>query len=109
MNLLDKALVLFPSAIRLYQVRSLANLRLNRFQEAIQDATKIIEINPNIPDGYYSQGFVLETVGEIESAIEAYNGGLRYDSKHDEILEALDRIERGQQGPETSSAQVRMQ
>jgi tetratricopeptide (TPR) repeat protein len=50
LRLLEEALIKFPEVTALYKFRSEAYLGLRKFDEALEDARKLLEIEPNSAD-----------------------------------------------------------
>jgi len=61
-------------------------------QKAVESFTRLIELNPDIPYGYYLLGQAYEFLGNKNSAIENYNNALVVDPDYPKVKQALERL-----------------
>lgn len=59
----------------LYSNRSAAYAKLLKYEEALQDAEKTVEVNPTWPKGYSRKGAALTGLEKFEEALTAYDDG----------------------------------
>jgi stress-induced-phosphoprotein 1 len=74
-----QAIALSPSDQVFYSNRSAAYLSKGDAANALVDAEKCVELKPDWPKGYSRKGAALHSLKNYESAIEAYEAGLRVD------------------------------
>jgi tetratricopeptide (TPR) repeat protein len=60
-----------------YSNRSVANLKLNKFSEAVADASKCIELDSNWVKGHTRKGDALYSSSKFTEAFNAYNAAKR--------------------------------
>ncbi len=60
-----------------YTNRGNANVVLGRYQQAIEDCTKALQIKPDYPYAYFNRGFAYGKLGQYQRAIEDLNHGIR--------------------------------
>jgi len=89
LTFLNEGLSLFPQEIVLLEARIEASLALQQLKNALQDAVRIREINPNSSHGYYWIGHVYQIAGRLEEAKKAYNEGLSFNKSDTRILEGI--------------------
>ncbi|KAH8266668.1 hypothetical protein KR018_008726, partial [Drosophila ironensis] len=82
----DDAVAAYTEAIALdgqnhvlYSNRSAAYAKAGKFQEALEDAEKTIQLNPTWPKGYSRKGVAAAGLGDYMMAFEAYGEGLKQD------------------------------
>lgn len=61
----------------LYSNRSAAYAKLLKYEEALKDAEKTVEVNPTWPKGYSRKGAALTGLEKFEEALAAYDEGKR--------------------------------
>jgi len=78
----DEAVAAYTEAIALdgqnhvlYSNRSAAFAKAGKFQEALEDAEKTIQLNPTWPKGYSRKGAAAAGLHDYMKAFEAYNEG----------------------------------
>ena len=59
--------------------RSAAYYQLKKYEEALTDAEKCIEVQPDWSKGYQRKGMVLQATGKLDEAIEQYKVGVEKD------------------------------
>lgn len=60
----------------LYSNRSAAYAKLLKYEEALKDAEKTVEVNPTWPKGYSRKGAALTGLQQFEEALTAYDEGI---------------------------------
>lgn len=97
----DRAVEHFSKAISLggsdkdfqkviYSNRSAAYLKLNKLQQALDDANKCIEADSQWSKGYSRKGDALYALRRYTDSYNAYNSGLRYASGDATLREKVD-------------------
>jgi len=76
-----------------YSNRSAAFAAQSQFNQALDDAEKVISIKPDWPKGYSRKGKALHGLGRIEDAAECYREGLKHDSSNAALNEGLRQVE----------------
>ena len=76
-TLYTEALEQCPTENTIYSNRSIALIKLGRFEEALQDATKCIELDPKFARGYLRKCTVLNELGRFEEALEPAQEGYK--------------------------------
>ena len=76
----------------LYSNRSAAYAKAGKFQDALVDAEKTIELNPTWPKGYSRKGAAAAGLKDFMKAFEAYNEGLKYDPQNAMLLQGRQEI-----------------
>ncbi|KAI9912988.1 hypothetical protein PsorP6_006771 [Peronosclerospora sorghi] len=76
-----------------YSNRSAAQLKLNKAEEALQDAEQCIALKPSWPKGYSRRGSALFSLGRYPEARQAYKDGLNFDKANEGLLEGLRAVE----------------
>jgi len=72
-----------------YSNRSAAYSNMQRYEEALKDAEKIIELKKDFVKGYARKGLALFYLGRIVEARTAYNDGLDYDPDNDALRSGI--------------------
>ena len=88
-NYYTEAIRLDPSNHILFSNRSAAYTKKGDFSQALNDASKTVELKKDWPKGYSRKATALKCMGRYDEAINAYNEGLIYDSNNAELKEAL--------------------
>ena len=78
-TLAKKALALDPATTRAYRVLSLINLSRKRYDLALEQSDRALEINPSDADSYAYRGAVLMWGGRAAEALPWLEGALRFD------------------------------
>ena len=73
-----KAIQLNPTAIY-YRNRSVANLKLRRFDNAIEDASSSVQIDKTYSNGYISKAEAHKGLKQYHHAVEAYERAKKID------------------------------
>ena len=69
--------------------RSAAYASLQKYDEALEDAKKTVELKPEWAKGYSRLGAAYQGLGEYEDAIEAYKKGLENDAQNEALKSGL--------------------
>ena len=77
--LVQKALALDPTTTRAYRVLGLINLYRKRYDLALAQIDRALEINPSDADNYAYRGAILAWAGKAEEALPWLEGALRFD------------------------------
>ncbi|XP_017003745.2 stress-induced-phosphoprotein 1 [Drosophila takahashii] len=95
----DEAVAAYTEAIALdgqnhvlYSNRSAAFAKAGKFQEALEDAEKTVQLNPTWPKGYSRKGAAAAGLHDYMKAFEAYNEGLKYDPTNAILLQGRQDI-----------------
>jgi adenylate cyclase len=78
-TLAKKALALDPATTRAYRVLSLINIVRKRYDLALEQSDRALEINPSDADNYAYRGAVLMWAGRAAEALPWLEGALRFD------------------------------
>lgn len=92
----SEALAVAPSdsnAHVFYSNRSAAQLKLNKANEALNDADQCIALQPTWTKGYSRRGAALYALGRYTDAYRAYKDGLSQDASNTGLLEGLRAVE----------------
>jgi stress-induced-phosphoprotein 1 len=73
--------------------RSGAYAAMKQFDQALEDAQKCIQLNPQFVKGYSRQGLALFNLGRLSQAKEAYQQGLTIDGNNEQLKEGLRECE----------------
>ena len=65
---------------------------LGRYEDALQDYDRALEIDPNLANGYINRGSAYSHLGQYEKAIADYEKGLELDPEIDEPPGFLKRL-----------------
>jgi adenylate cyclase len=77
--LAKKALVLDPATTRAYRLLSLINVFRKRYDLALAQIDRALEINPSDADNYAYRGVILTWAGRAADALPWLEGALRFD------------------------------
>jgi adenylate cyclase len=77
--LAQKALALDPTTTRAYRVLSNIDLFSKRYDLALEQADRALEINPSDADNYAQRGSILVWAGRSEGGLPWLEGALRFD------------------------------
>jgi len=67
----------FPNSIFLLNILGVVNIRLKRFDAAINNFKQVLKVNPDFVDAYLNLGSVLKSQGNLKAAIEIYKQALK--------------------------------
>jgi len=84
-RLIDPIFAKNPSSYYLFSNEKLTNKEIKRFEQAIEDFSQAIKLNPKHIKSYLHRGDVYETIGQYEQAIEDFNQAKNLDPKYIEI------------------------
>lgn len=65
---------------------------LGRYDEALEELEKAIELQPLNPEAYHNRAVIWERKGEIPKAVQDYQTALRYNPRYQPSLAALHRL-----------------
>eukprot|EP01047_Picozoa_sp_COSAG01_P005262 COSAG01_NODE_178_length_22933_cov_18.398529_18_plen_158_part_00 len=92
----NKAVEHYTEAIRIdgqnhtyYSNRSAAYASMGKPVEALADAEKCIQMNPEFARGYGRKGLALYNLGRYSDAVVAYSAGLKKDTGNQSLTEGL--------------------
>jgi tetratricopeptide (TPR) repeat protein len=98
-NKYKEAIELYSDAIQfnlilhvLYSSRSVANLQMNNFNEALQDANESIKLKPKWSKGYLRQGNAFIGLGNFEEASKSFSKGIQYESDNTQLKKRLEFV-----------------
>jgi tetratricopeptide (TPR) repeat protein len=78
---LDQAIKLSPSSTAYYS-RGYSYAKLQRYQHAIEDFTKVLSLNPDDANAYYSRGLVHSRLEQHQQAIQDLTKSLSLNPQH---------------------------
>lgn len=73
-----------------------------RYEEALDDAEKVVELKPDWPRGWHRKGDAYYGLGEFQSAKRSYEESLRLDPSSASVKSALDQVNARLSGPPPS-------
>lgn len=73
--------------------RAAAYHNLSKFQEALSDANKCIEIKPDWSKGYQRKAMAQQALGQMKEAIENYEKGVELDPSNAQCKQMLEQAE----------------
>mmetsp|Transcript_31135 Transcript_31135/g.37682 ORF Transcript_31135/g.37682 Transcript_31135/m.37682 type:complete len:152 (-) Transcript_31135:273-728(-) len=76
-DVLSQAIALNASSHKLFRLRSVAYACLQEYTASLEDAEKVISLQPNSTDGYYHKGFALYHQKDYSGAAHAFQEGLK--------------------------------
>jgi len=82
------------SAHVLYSNRSAAYASCKKYEEALKDAEKAIELKPDWPRGYSRRATALHFLGRLEEARDGYKKALEMDPSNATLKESLEQVEK---------------
>src|SRR4029079_17238087 len=71
----------FQNISREYILKGISFSNFGRYEEAIEEYNKAIEIDPRDYNGHYNKGNSLSNLGRNEEAIEEYNKAIEIDPR----------------------------
>ncbi|XP_018334472.1 stress-induced-phosphoprotein 1 [Agrilus planipennis] len=98
-NKFDEAIKYYTEGINLdstnhvlYSNRSAAYAKAGKYDLALQDAEKTVQIKPDWGKGYSRKGSALAYLGRIDEAIETYEKGLQLDPNNAQLRDGLAEV-----------------
>lgn len=76
----------------LYSNRSAAYAKANKYDLALKDAEKTVEIKPDWAKGYSRKGSALAYLGRLDESIKAYEDGLKFDPNNKQLQDGLSEV-----------------
>jgi stress-induced-phosphoprotein 1 len=70
-----------------------------RYQEALDDAEKVVSIKPDWAKGYSRQGAALHGLRRFEDAVSAFEKGLEHDAANEQLKQGLADAKAASSGP----------
>ncbi|KAJ4877344.1 Hsp70-Hsp90 organizing protein 2 [Raphanus sativus] len=98
-NHFTEAINLAPTNHVLYSNRSAAHASLLRYEEALSDAKKTVELKPDWAKGYSRLGAAHLGLNQSDEAVEAYSKGLEIDPSNDALKSGLADASRSRAAP----------
>eukprot|EP01129_Flabellula_baltica_P012597 TRINITY_DN5704_c0_g1_i1.p1 TRINITY_DN5704_c0_g1~~TRINITY_DN5704_c0_g1_i1.p1 ORF type:complete len:586 (+),score=169.19 TRINITY_DN5704_c0_g1_i1:23-1759(+) len=95
-----------PTNHILFSNRSAAYHNLGKYQEALEDANKVIEINPQFWKGYSRKGLALLSLDQPYEAMEAYQEGLKVAPGEQSLLAGANSAQQQVQAQQQNSQQM---
>ncbi|XP_044731476.1 stress-induced-phosphoprotein 1 [Chrysoperla carnea] len=99
----DEAIKHYTDAINLdssnhvlYSNRSAAYAKAGKYELALADAEKTVELKPDWAKGYSRKGSVLAYLGRHSEAVAAYETGLKYDPNNVQLKDGLSEVKQQQ-------------
>jgi len=81
-SLAQKALALDPATTSAYRLLSNVNMYRRRYDLALGQVDRALEINPSDAESYFARGNILVWAGRAEEAMPWLEGALRFDRAH---------------------------
>jgi len=81
-SLAQKALALDPATTSAYRLLSNVNMYRRRYDLALGQVDRALEINPSDAESYFQRGNILVWAGRTEEAMPWLEGALRFDRAH---------------------------
>jgi adenylate cyclase len=81
-SLAQKALALDPATTSAYRLLSNVNMYRRRYDLALGQVDRALEINPSDAESYFQRGNILVWAGRAEKAMPWLEGALRFDRAH---------------------------
>lgn len=98
-NNFEEAIKYYTEAINLdsgnhvlYSNRSAAYAKANKYDLALQDAEKTVQLKPDWGKGYSRQGAALSFLGKVDEAIAAYEKGITVDPNNAQLRDSLNEV-----------------
>merc|ERR1712137_326081 len=77
----------------LYSNRSAAYASLGKYEEALQDGEKTIEVKPDWVKGYSRKGLALFKLDRLQEAMQCYEDGLKVEPENDGLKQSLKEVQ----------------
>ena len=108
-GLYSQAIVENPSYGSAYFNRALSYAILSKYDEAIGDAEKVMEIEPDAPDAPYVMGVIKEYQHNNDAAIAWYNNALKKNPNYAQAKERLESLRaKMKSGLETGRGKIKV-
>ncbi|XP_048585983.1 stress-induced-phosphoprotein 1 [Nematostella vectensis] len=88
-----EAILLDPANHVFYSNRSAAFAKLSKYNEALEDAKKCVEIKPDWGKGYSRLGTAYSFLKMYQKAEEAFTTGLRHDPNNAQLKSGLEEVQ----------------
>jgi len=102
----EKAIEEYTKAIKLYDKdhsyysnRSACYAAIDKFDEALADGNKCVELKPDWAKGYGRVGYALFKLDKLEEAKQAYENGLKIDASNATLKDGLSQCEQAMNKP----------
>eukprot|EP01084_Bolivina_argentea_P293531 504848_1 len=102
----DLAIKEYSEAIKLYDTdhsfysnRSACYAATDKFEEALADGNKCVELKPDWAKGYGRVGYALFKLDKLEEAKQAYESGLKIDGNNSTLKDGLKQCEQAMNKP----------
>ncbi|XP_046739729.1 stress-induced-phosphoprotein 1 [Diprion similis] len=92
-NYYTEAIALDGNNHVLYSNRSAAYAKAEKYEQALEDATKTVELKPDWVKGYSRKGSALAYLGRLDESIKAYEEGLKLDPDNQQLREGLSEVQ----------------
>jgi len=89
-----------------YSNRSASAVHLEKYDQAVQDAEKCVELSPEWAKGYSRLGTALMSKGDISHAIEILEKGLKLDPTNTAMQQSLSEAQKLNRRPKTPEGPV---
>jgi len=101
----EKAIEEYTKAIKLYDKdhsyysnRSACYAEIGKFDEALADGKKCVELKPDWAKGYGRVGLALFKLGKVDEAKKSYEDGLKIDGNNATLKDGLNQCEQAAKG-----------
>jgi len=88
-----------PSGWKYFLKRCNCYFFMEKYQDSLSDANQVIELAPQVLEGYASKGKALEKMGQTADAITAVQEGLRIDPGNVPLKQALAKLKEVNEAP----------
>jgi len=99
----EKAIEFYTQAIEanptdhtIYGNRSASYHNLKKFNEALADGEKCVEINPSWGKGFQRKAMALHGLNQLQKSYETYEAGLKVDPNNAQIQSGMQAVMRDQ-------------
>jgi len=81
-----------PSNHVLYSNRSASYASMEKYEDALTDASKCVELNPTWGKGYSRKGAALSGLGRFEDALSTYEEGLKHEPENAALKQGVQEV-----------------